>query len=66
MRNHPDIASQNNLRSLKMEYVGLREAARSMAEASKRYGKGLARDLEEKAEKLAEIESMMDKLHRKK
>lgn len=36
-----------------------------MAEASKNYGKGIAKDLEEKAETLADIESLMDKLYRK-
>ena len=43
MRKYNDIASQNDIRSLKMEYVGLRESARSMAEASKNYGKKVSR-----------------------
>lgn len=64
MRKYLDIASQNDLKSLNLEYVGLREAARPMAAVSKNYGTGIAKDLEEKAEKLAETESVMDKLHR--
>lgn len=64
MRKYPDTASQNDLTSRKMEYVGLSESARSMAEASKNYGKGIAKDLGEKAETLAEIDSMMGKRHR--
>ena len=37
MRKHPDIASKKDLGSLTMEYVGLRESARSMAGANKNY-----------------------------
>ena len=46
MRKHPDIANHNYLKSLNMEYVGLSESAKSMAEASKNYGKGISKDLE--------------------
>ena len=48
MRENPDIANQNDMISLKMEYVGLRISANSMAEASKNYGRGIAQDLEER------------------
>ena len=50
MRENPDIANQNDMRSLKMEYVGLRNSAKSMADASKNDGRGMAQNLEEKPE----------------
>ena len=48
--------------SLKMEYAGLRISANSMAEASQNYGRGIAQNLEERNEKLADIELIVSKL----
>ena len=45
-----------------MEYVGLSISANSMAEASNNYGRGIAQNLEERNETLAEIELIVSKL----